>query len=215
MATELKVYDISKASNPVYKTLITVADAGLQIVCDTPEQLAWAVQSTWESRLPGLASALQGVRDSTAGVLGLGMIHKEETRQVWQGTSPLEVSFTLLFDAKNNAKADVYDPIMALVCMALPEEHSGVLFPPGPTRLTKKNAIKLQVGTYFSMDDGLMTSVQPTLETRLDSTGFPISGQVELTIRASVTYSRADYIRLGMLPSGAFGQGSPSGTGGR
>lgn len=202
----LATYNIAKTTNPIYMTVITVPDAGLRVVCDTPEQVAFAVSSTWEARLPG-AQALQSIRDKVAGgLLGIGMIHKEETRQIWQGTTPLEISFNLIFDAKNSAKSDVYDPIMSLVGMALPEEHNNVLFSPGPNRLNKRNAVHVAVGRYFRMEDGLMTSVQPTFETRLYSDGYPISGSVELTIRASVTYSRADYIKMGMLPKGAFGQ---------
>ena len=209
-------YDVSKASNPAYKTIIRVPDAGLEVVTDTPEQLAYAVSSTWEARLPGLMQRLQGMRDGAAGVLGLGMIHKEETRQIWQGTTPLEISLTLLFDAKYSAQKDVYEPIMALVGMALPEEVNNILLPPGPSRLTKRNAITVIIGRYFRMEDGLMTSVQPTFDTRLASDGYPIAGQAEITIRASITYTRADYIRLNMLPPGAFGQGgSTTGTLGR
>lgn len=201
----MRVYDISKTSNPLYKTLITMRDSGLQVIIDTPEQFTFAISSTWESRLPGIASAAQATRDATAGVLGLGFIHKEETRQLWQGTTPIEVSLTLNFDAKDNAYNDVFVPLMCLAGMALPEENAhNVLFPPGPTRIDSRNAIQLVVGKYWRMDDGLMTSTQPTFDTRLAEDGYPISGQVEVTIRASITYSRSDFVKLGMLPSGVF-----------
>lgn len=195
-------YILAKGTNPAYMLTLSCPTANLEIVADLPEQTVLALQSNWESRMPG---ALQAARDNMlTNLAGISPLSQEwGTRQMWIDTPPLELSFHLLFDAQTNAYQDVFLPAINVLKLVAPEASGDWLLPPGPSRVHKtKNAVMLTIGKMIRINDGIIVSAQPSFDNRMDAQGYPIACDLEITIRTSVTYSRSDIQNMAQTPSG-------------
>lgn len=232
----MPVYNSAKSNNPVYWVSLSIDNAGLDItgsneegsgsltvIADIPEESLLAVSSQWEQRMSADAASLLGnipvaggVASSVLRTSGLNPIFQPATQQVWQGSSPLEFPISLIFDAKKDAKKEVYDPIIALTTYGMPSTKGSVVSPfgtilyaPGPNNINRdKYAVKLRVGRLYYIADGIMVSCNGSFATRFTKDGYPIAGRVDLVIRTSVVYTRSDWIK-------ATARGSISETGRR
>lgn len=208
----ISTYSLAKSPNPNYWAYVKIPDAGLEVVVDIPEKIVLAVQSSWEAR-SFISGAVESLREQAATFAGYNAIAQEETRQIWSGTSPLEFSFTFLFDAQTSGYNDVWVPACKLASMVLPTSKDAsiigtVLLSPGPTRINRTfNAVTLQIGKMLTITDGILTSAQPQFDTRLTADGYPQSAEVEVTIRSAVTYSRDQFLQFA-TGSKTGGQGS-------
>ena len=187
---------VAKGSNPAYMVFIQCPTAGLEVVCDMPETTMLAIQSDWEQRMNG--GLFSNILGGVVGVTGISPASQEwNTRQMWVSTSPIEFSLQLQFDAYSSAYNDVFRPMTALIQLAAPENIGDILFPPGPSRVFKdRNAITLSLGKMLTITDGILTAAQGTFDTRMTAEGYPIAGELELTIRTSVVYSRNDIAKM-------------------
>lgn len=189
-------YMVAKGSNPAYMLFFQCQTANLEVICDLPETTVMALQSEWEQRMSG--GLFSSVLGGAVTVTGVSPSSQEwNTRQTWASTSPIELSFTLQFDAQNSAYNDVFQPMMAVMQLVAPENIGDILLPPGPSRVDKsRNAVVLGVGKMFTISDGILVSAQGTFDTRMSAEGFPIAGELEITVRTSVVYSRNDMKKL-------------------
>lgn len=198
----MSVINVSNTQNPFYQTIMQCTRTGTTVIFDTPETTMLALQQNWESRLPGAASRALAARDGVAAVTGGFVQIQQETRQIWNGGSPMELPFTVLLDAKQSARTDVYDASLKLLAMAIPDQQGQLLFAPGPRdRFSLNGAIIVQVGRYLRMDDTIMTSIQPTYDTKIAKDGYPISCSVEFTLRSASVWGMEDFRRNFMMPS--------------
>lgn len=184
---------VAKGSNPSYMIMISCPTAGLELVADLPEQTVLALQSDWETRMSS-----SFFPQAVTTVTGVSPLSQEwNTRQMWVSTSPIELSFHLLFDAQKSAHQDVFLPAMALLQLVAPDSVGDLLLPPGPSRIDKqKNAVTLAVGNMFRIEDAIIVSAQPTFDNRMDATGYPIACDMEITIRTAIVYSRNDIKKM-------------------
>ncbi len=183
---------------PIYKIDLRCHARGVHYVLDMNESIALSLQSEWENRF-GNSSAIGvgGVVETTARVLGGNVMIQELTRQIWVSSSPIELPISLLFDAENSAYDDVYRPIVNIQSLITPiDRGNGVLTPPGPRLNSLEYAVSIRVGKLYYIPDGIITSASNTFNTQLDRFGYPISGQLDLTIRTSVVYSNNDYANM-------------------
>lgn len=235
----MKTYNSAKSANTNYWVSLRIEDAGLGsgtegdegliVITDMPEQTMMAVQSSWEQRLPSDIGAFAGKIPVVGGAVekalrasGINPTFQIGTYQTWQSSSPMEFPLTLLFDAKSDAKKEVYDPINSLVTYGLPSTNAtgaagsitnsvlslggNVLFAPGPNNINReKYSVKLRIGRLLYIPDGIMVNCQGAFDSRLDKNGYPIAGQVEISIRTGMVYSRSDWIKATGTTSDAAG----------
>lgn len=186
-------YNVSKGTNPAYMLFLSCPTANLELIADLPEQTVLAIQSDWENRMG--KSILPDVVTSLTGISPLSQ--EWNTRQMWTSTSPLEFSFTILFDALTSAYKDVFLPMMSVVQLAAPESYGDILLPPGPSRVDKtRNAVTMGIGKMIRITDAILVSAQATFDNRMAADNYPIAGELEVTIRTSVVYSRNDIARI-------------------
>lgn len=202
------MYRVAKTENPFYLVDITCPNHGFGIQVDMPEQLSLAVSSEWESRLPSslaeawsaIAPAGGGLVSGVTNALGANPIFKALSFQMWAGTSPIEIPLTVLFDAENSALKDVYEPIAMLQSLAMPVEASmGILSPPGPdvglfSSSDSGYGIHVKIGRMMMFLNCILVSANAIFDARLDSRGFPISGQIDLVFRTAYVYGRGDWL---------------------
>ena len=117
------------------------------------EQFTTRTESTWS--LLSAASLAQRFSELTQALTGRTLINRFANRQYWVGTTPLDFTLNLKFQAVNNARNEVLRPIIELQRMTLPfsgvtgsftGEEGGVdwskiaantfLAPPGPDPFT-------------------------------------------------------------------------------
>lgn len=207
----MATYKIMKSTNPNYWVHVLCRKHNFEIIADMPEQSAFGVSSDWESRLPYslsqlLEKAIGGIASGTIELTGYGPQVQDLSFQMWTGTTPIEIPITFLFDAETSAEYDVYRPIGYLQSLVLPISGTknfisrNLLFPPGPVRGGGGYGIDIKIGRYTMFKDCILVSANKTLDNRLDSRGFPISGQVECTFRTSIVYGHQDYLEAMGLP---------------
>jgi len=123
------------------------------------EDISMRVESRWDYILP--SSILDPANRAVQLVSGgrWSVITKATSRRLWQGSSPLQLSLNLKFEAVNNPYEEVVQPCKFLQAMALPSnvkisERAGTIIgaklksmggnflsPPGPTPFTTKGLL--------------------------------------------------------------------------
>lgn len=124
---------------------------------------------------------------------GISTRVKSQSMHVWEGSSPISMSFDLIFHAKTNSVQDVRDKHMALWKMTAPTELPGgqALRAPGPTLKDQaagmfglfdeySRRISLQIGTYLYFDNVIVRSVGADIETLCGADGIPISMSINV-----------------------------------
>ena len=120
-------------------------------------------------------------------------------RQAWEGNDPFRGKLILMFDAKYNAKEEVYKPVRILQKMASPGVESfliediRVLTPPLPVPKQPSNGITIGIGNMFEYVGCLFTSVVPTWYQAKDTTGYPIHADVEVNYQLVNPVTKGDF----------------------
>lgn len=217
MVSRLFQYNGSKGGKGAYQAHIVCPGHQLEIIADLPEQINIAVEGDWESPLPYqltnmLDNIIGGLSQQAFQAFGANPQLQNLSYQVWMGTSPIEIPITLLFDATNSAYNDVYKPIIALMSMVLPiNARNGWLVPPGPVRGNvggrgQGYGVHVRLGNIIQLADCIIVSGSETFDTKLDSQGYPISGEIELTIRTSKVYGHKDWLTACGINTSGIGE---------
>lgn len=203
----------AKSSN--YWCLIYNKSAQIEYLLDLPDRFSIGVQSQFESIDISLMSF--GATNKIAQFNGGNMLSQELTKLMWRGTSPIEFTLPLTFDAYSNAFYDVHSIVAHLQMLCLPissgefgvKTRKKVLRPPNPTRWSDDNKTTIRLGRQFLFDSVTMLSANLTSESRLDSQGMPIAAQIDLTFSTDFVYGRSDYaIAAGISAAGAMEKNS-------
>lgn len=218
----VSIINYSKSENPIYRVELVCEGHNIGMQMDMPEQLVLGVSSEFESRLTTsiagvLNSVTGGAAENMANLMGAVSHLQALSFQMWVGTTPIEIPLTFLFDAEEDANFEVYQPIAQLQSIALPVNGTGtglssMLHPPGPRYgLSSKMGafglnttgygIDVKFGRMMLFKDCILVSATATYDSRLDSKGFPMSGQVECTFRTPLVYGRTDWLKAMQLPS--------------
>lgn len=179
-----------------------------------PETFSFGVDASYEPRLPNTLDAVVGGR---AGQLlrasdiffKTNRVFQEFSHQVWTSTSPIEFSLPLLFDAKDDARTDVLDPIRKLIMMTLPynkSEGDRLLLAPGPNLATPdEGRISVRIGNFFYVHSVLLVNVNPTFDSKFNKDGVPISATCDLSLRTVNTPVQSDLNKFFLQsPNGAL-----------
>lgn len=189
-----------RSRNPNYTCQIINSTAGIDIVADLPMNLSVSGQSsftTWSR----MASPEMINNEFATGAAGGSIMLKEFTKKIWVTSDGLGMSLSLIFDAEESGHEDVHNVALALMTLERPYQvldgPFAILLPPNPTRLFGNvNVTSVRLGRMFFFDSVCIHSVTYNPEIRLDSEGFPIAGQVDISFETDYAVSRDDLRRI-------------------
>lgn len=214
-----RTIDASRVKNlsPNYSIELFVKDAGnldkardssgnplFPMKANIDEKFNMGFHSTWDSpfgksSVGDIASKLFGGRvsaetiDSAVGAAGFGSKLKAQSAQIWTGSSPMQFSFNMKFNAIDNTEAEIKDRHRALLKLAAPSEAFGagslqILRAPGPTiadaaiNPANSRCIDLRVGNYLFLRNVVITSVSSDVDALFDAKGIPIAMTIAVEI---------------------------------
>lgn len=99
-----------------------------------PEEVTFDISSQYEAPFSqGLNQMVPGF-GQMARAFGVNLVTQAMTSQVWQGSSEINISIPLIFQAETNAYLDVIKPIKDLLKLTMPKDLAigGLLEAPGP-----------------------------------------------------------------------------------
>lgn len=186
--------NVSRGRNPNYFVNIR-STAGLSVTADMPEQFNLAISNSWEPRFSAGLNELAGGLDTMTRLIGENIMIEEFSRMMWMNTSPIEIPITLLFDTERNAFEDVYKPMKSLETLWLPDRQGAFLTAPGPSVANpNRNKTSVFIGRAWFFPSVVPVSISTSYDMRLDSSGFPISGQAEITFSTDKVLAKADWM---------------------
>jgi hypothetical protein len=128
------------------------------------DKVGFFVNGEWAPFIPttGLSNEINQI---TQLMFKRVLIARFTSRRIWSGTSPVELTINLAFNALTDARLNVVTPVLKLLQMAAPSESSqgtGIktLVPPGPSPFyteADKDAIKKGVTEYIDDKSGTLT----------------------------------------------------------
>lgn len=128
-----------------------------------PNRITFEVESDWVPFIP----LNVGIADKVfQAATGASLTTQFSSRRIWKGTSPVQISMELKFEAIQNARREVIEPCIRLMQMTLPKvgydvQHGQfefsipVLIPPGPSPFagfSGKGSLTKQLISYFNKD---------------------------------------------------------------
>ena len=147
---------------------------------------------------------------------GYSTVSRMSSAQAWQGSAPIDISLSLLFQAEVDAKREVVEPIKRLSRMALPRSAGSAefLIPPGSRvfNLRKKKEqdeegnvnkgddrssdyIVLKIGTFAKFDKVIITSVAPNMSGLMSTDGRPMSATCDVNFRTFYLFDQNEMER--------------------
>lgn len=187
------IAQVSRGNNPNYMVRID-STAGISITADMPENVAFAISSSWEPRFGAGLNELNGMLDTALRVVGENVMIQEFSRLMWMNTTPVEIPLTLMFDTDTDAYEDVFKPMNALELLCLPDVHGALLTAPGPSVTNPdRNKISIFIGRVWFFPSVVVTSVSSAYDSRMDARGYPISGQTDITFSTTQVMSKTDW----------------------
>ena len=226
-----------KSKNPDYRVMIRNETSNISVIADLPEQFGFTVQAQYSEMnrgsvsdfvagVPGIRRLPGGaVRGAGGALFGGSVIWQGMTKKLWEGTSHINFSLTMLFDAETNAREDVHDVAVSLQALALPIGHNGANAPPGkeitvtstmqqvlmppnpPYANPNHNRTELRVGRLFFFPMVVIESADYIADIKLDSTGMPIAGAVQLSLSTEYVMSRQDLLNAASVANNKAGPG--------
>jgi hypothetical protein len=111
-----------------------------------PEEITFDISAQYEAPFAqGFNASMPGF-GQMARAFGVNLVTQAMTAQIWQGSSEMNISIPLIFQAESNAYLDVIKPIKDLLKLTMPRDSEagggGLFTAPGPhidiTKLRKK-----------------------------------------------------------------------------
>lgn len=142
---------------PEYLVRITSYRNRCTVVGVLQEDIAMRVESRWDYIVPTAILDLANVAIQAVTSGKWSIITKATSRRIWQGSSPLQISLNLKFNAVEDPYKEVTQPCRLLQAMALPSnikfEQSWVAARPGTPEAERgkvKEALRGVAGTFLS-----------------------------------------------------------------
>jgi len=173
-------------------------------MADMPEQMMIAISNSWEPRFGSGINEIAGALDIGTRVAGENIMVQPFSQLMWMNTTPIELPLTMMFDAEDDAYSDVFKPMNALELLALPDVQGSLLTAPGPSVANpNRNKISIFVGRMYHFPSVVLTSISSQYDTqRLDASGYPLAGQVDITFSTDKVYGKSDWNGISLRPGG-------------
>jgi len=187
----------------LYRITLIANSLKLPIKAWAPEEMTFGVESTWDSPLADVGSSLNVLTQATAGTSSLT---KSQFSQVWQGSSPINITIPFRFFArsKDSAREDVVNPVRDLMKLAVPADEGLTLSPPGPVSLNVVNKlaksgsagigdkIDISIGRFLRFKNVIVTQVSANLPLKFTADSIPQSITAEVTFNTHTVVTKND-----------------------
>jgi len=123
------------SNNPHYKVFLHCGDQNISVIADLPESFGFDIAAQYEASFaPGFNNMVSSNLGSALRIGGLSLTNQAMTAQIWQGTTDVQFTIPLVFQAESDPVRDVIVPIRNLLKLTMPreEEEGGLLESPGP-----------------------------------------------------------------------------------
>lgn len=135
------------------------------------------------------------VAEAVLAATGRALITKWGSRQIWTGTSPLDFTLNLRFEAINDSEKEVLAPCRELQRMILPYTRGAhgnqvLMLPPGPLAIgsirkflgaaDEGEIISIRIGKFMTMSKVIILEVNHNIKNRWEEGGNPVSADVSV-----------------------------------
>lgn len=136
------------------------------------------------------------IAEVTQLIAGRALVTKWGSRQIWMGTSPLDFTLNLRFEAINDTEKEVLAPCRELQRMILPYTRGKygdktLMLPPGPLATggirkalglsaDEGEIISIRIGKLLRMNKVIIREVDHTIMNRWEEGGNPVSANVAI-----------------------------------
>jgi hypothetical protein len=193
----------TKRNTPITGDIPLILDDDITLTLTS--QFAPLMQSS-DNSLFNLIGAQLGAANSN---LGFSSQFEWQGFQIWKNSEPISLTLAFTFHVgmtnKNNARQEVYEPIIKLSKLPLPSLGGalgavGNFTPPGPTLLTltggKKaekasgGTLSLRIARLLYLSNVIVKRAEPTFASEFDEEGYPIWGKITLDIESVYSASQ-------------------------
>jgi hypothetical protein len=203
------------------------AGSGLNIVANATAKLSLQIENHWVNIMEALGFSLdmgfvgQAISSAVnAGqiITGNNFLPTWATSHVWRGSSGIEVSLDMRFDAWVSSATDVVLPVKQLVRMFSPTRSNlggkasssgNFLHPPGPTPWeyfiggdpnVAVGTITIVLGNALTITNLIPVALHWEFENRFDASGAPITALVNATFMSFTLPTQEDVLAFFMTP---------------
>ena len=219
--TTIKPYDVVITVDSSFKG--NGQPATEYIRAQLPSEVQLNVESSWSSPFADLGGGLAG---SLLALGGVSLRHRGASVQVWDGSTPIEMTVPLELVAEFDATVEILDVARKLMRLAAPStlDGSGRFDPPGPalgdligfvaeyaekTGVLTRDEVKrglgalggsewisVQLGKFLLIQPVVLINVSPVFKTILDKEGRPMRARIDITFRTFQTPDKAEIDRM-------------------
>lgn len=200
---------MSKPDEDLYRVKIIADSLGgtpAAIKAWAPEEMSFSVESTWDAPFESAGSSIA----TAAAALGFSVQTKAQSTQVWKGTTPIQITMPFRFfaESQETADADIINPMMNLMKLAVPDLKHNATFldPPGPIIPSVKNAlvnvsggkinkgdqISIEIGRFLRFPNVIISAVNVTIPLKMTADHVPLTSTVEVTFRTFNIVTKPD-----------------------
>jgi len=175
-----------KASD-IYKTTITPPVGGSQIVYLTKD-ISFTVVSEWSAMCGQPGAALPGI----TAITGQTALSQTLSTQVFQGSSPMDITLDFAFIAVDDSEMDVILPAKTIMSWVMPENNNALL----KTNYNKlTNTYASISNNYLDIDRWLIaTNCTANFSNTLTDDGQPIRCDMSLTFKTKMLVTVTDFL---------------------
>lgn len=191
--------------SPNYLVYIKSDRHNCTVVARAPQELSLSLNSEWDTPLAqnGISSVVEvAIQEG----LNLSKQHQYASAQVWSGSSPIEITLDLEFQAEEDPVREVVQPIINLGKMLLPELKGdqgdlGFFTPPGPKVFNKgrqfEDFITVSLGGFMVFKKVIVLSVNPVYNVRdMGVSGLPLRATCSVTFRTYLSLTGSDFASM-------------------
>lgn len=189
----------------VYKVKVISDSQGI-IKAWAPEEMSFSVESTWDAPFESAGGTIA----TLAAAVGFSIQTKEQSTQVWKGTTPIQITMPFRFfaESQETADEDIINPMMNLMKLAVPDLKHNATFldPPGPIiprvknilakgsdgKINKGDLISIEIGQFLRFPNVIISAVNVTIPLKLTADHVPLTSTVEVTFRTFNIVTKPD-----------------------
>ncbi len=186
--------------SPNFLVYISSSKYKTTVVSRAPEDLTMQINADWDT--PLAQSGASGIVEvGVQELLNRSTKTQFASAQIWSGSTPIEITLQLEFQAEQDPKQEVIQPIISLGKMALPSlsgegGSKGLFSPPGPRifNFGGGDNIIIQLGEFLIFESVIITNVNPVFKTRdMGVSGVPIRATCDVTFRTAFSLTGNEF----------------------
>jgi hypothetical protein len=197
-------------TNPYYRIWMYKGEWENAISTPMPDNWNINLSVDWSPQFANLFQDMTGSIGEKIANIGSAMGYRPQNKtlsaNIWQGTSPMDVTIPFVFKVERDVNSELLKPIRNIMKWALPSETTAMGFgvgmsapysPPlffgdngngltgSPKTAAQINSpVTVQFGNFFRLERCVIMSVSKTYDSMFDANGKPLSAKVDVSVRS-------------------------------